>query len=314
VQFRQLEYLVALARENHFARAAAACWVSQPTLSDGIRSLEAELGVAVVLRGHRYEGLTPEGERLLGFAQRVLHDRDQLLNEIGTPGEGLHGRIRLGAIPTSMPPLPLLTTPFRERNPGIELTVLSLSASEIERRLKTFELDAGLSYLENHPTEHFSTLPLYSERHLLLVSDEVIAVDRREISWGDAAELPLCLLTRDMQNRRIVDGLFASAGAHPSPKIETDSISALLSHVRWGRCASIVPQSWLRSLGTPHGTHVLRFSDGDSASQIGLIWLDNDPEPLLTTALVEVARSLDLQSFVDSELAAPDEEGIEAPR
>ncbi len=128
VQFRQLEYLVALARENHFARAAAACWVSQPTLSDGIRSLEAELGVAIVLRGHRYEGLTPEGERLLAFAQRVLHDRDQMVSELRPPGDSLVGRIRLGAIPTSMPPLPLLTTPFRERNPGVDLTVLSLSA------------------------------------------------------------------------------------------------------------------------------------------------------------------------------------------
>ncbi len=166
VQLRQLEYLVALAREKHFARAAAACWVSQPTLSDGIRTLEAELGVAIVRRGQRYQGLTPEGERLVEFARRLLHERDELLKDIGVRDQALSGRLRIGAIPTSLPPLPLVTTPFRERHPGVDLTIRSLSSAEIDRQLKTIDLDVGLTYLDGDPLGNVRKLALYEERYL----------------------------------------------------------------------------------------------------------------------------------------------------
>jgi DNA-binding transcriptional LysR family regulator len=302
MQLRQLEYLVALAREAHFGRAAAACWVTQPTLSEGIRSLETELGVAIVLRGQRYEGLTAEGERLLSFAQRFLHDRDALLRDLGPRSQGLSGRLRLGAIPTSLPPLALLTSPFRIRHPGVDIAVLSLSSSEIVRQLKTFDIDAGLTYLDGEPIGHMNSLPLYEERHLLLVGEDLWSSDDGRITWEEAAELPLCLLTRDMQNRRIVDSLFAAAGVHPSPRIETNSISALLSHVRFGRCASVVPQSWLQSLGVPAGTHILRFSDGDVVSRVGLVWFGAEPEPVVTQALLDVAREVDLQPILDGVL------------
>jgi DNA-binding transcriptional LysR family regulator len=300
VQIRQLEYLVALAREGHFGRAAAACWVSQPTLSEGIRTLETELGLAVVRRGQRFEGFTPEGERLLEFAQRLLHDRDQLLADLGPRSQGLSGRLRLGAIPTSLPPLPVLTSPFREKNPGVDLTILSLSSSEIERQLKTFDLDAGLTYLDGEMIGHLRSLPLYEERHLLLAPDDLIDLDIISISWGAAAELPLCLLTRDMQNRRIVDGHFASFGVHPSPRVETNSISALLSHVRSGHCVSVVPQSWLQPLGTPAGTRVLTFAEETPPSTIGLVWLEAEPVSLLTQALLEVAHTLEIQPLLDA--------------
>ena len=86
---RHLQYLTALARERHFARAAAACNVSQPTLSAGIKHLEESLGVLLVERGQRYVGLTPEGERALAMAQRVLADYDGLKQELSEMREGL---------------------------------------------------------------------------------------------------------------------------------------------------------------------------------------------------------------------------------
>jgi DNA-binding transcriptional LysR family regulator len=146
------------------------------------------------------------------------------------------------------------------------------------------------------------SLPLYDERHLLLVGDDLPGSSEGRVTWEEAAEMPLCLLTRDMQNRRIVDSLFAAAGVHPSPRIETNSISALLSHVRFGRCASVVPQSWLQSLGVPSGTHILRFSDGDVVSRVGLVWLGGEPEPALTRALLDVAREVELQPILDGVL------------
>jgi DNA-binding transcriptional LysR family regulator len=179
---------------------------------------------------------------------------------------------------------------------------LSLSSSEIVRQLKTFDIDAGLTYLDGDPIDNMHSLPLYDERHLLLVGDDLPGSDIGRVTWEEAAEMPLCLLTRDMQNRRIVDSLFATAGVHPSPRIETNSISALLSHVRFGNCASVVPQSWLQSLGVPAGTHILRFSDGDVVSRVGLVWLGGEPEPALTRALLDVAGEVELQPILDGVL------------
>lgn len=79
--FRQLEYFVAVARERHFARAADACYVSQPALSAAIARLERELKVTLINRRHAFEGLTPEGERLVGWAQRILDEHDALKAE-----------------------------------------------------------------------------------------------------------------------------------------------------------------------------------------------------------------------------------------
>ncbi|MFK3979362.1 LysR family transcriptional regulator [Micromonospora sp. NPDC050397] len=297
---RHLEYLSALAREGHFGRAAAACWVSQPTLSDGIRKLEAEFGVAVVRRGHRFEGLTPEGERLLAWGRRLLADRDQLMHEFGqTSRQGLSGQLRLGAVPASLPPVSLLTGPFRDRHPDTSLTVLSLTSDEILRRLTDFELDAGLTYLPVEPTAGFRTVPLYSERYVLLAPESGDFAGRSEVGWAEAAGLPLCLLTPDMQNRRILDGLFRRAGVTVTPRMETNSVSTLCSHVRSGRWASVIPQAWLGLLGVPPGTRVLPLAKPAATSTVGLVVLDRDPPPLVASALLHVAADLDLQRALD---------------
>lgn len=101
---RQLEYLVALAREGHFARAAEACHVSQPSLSAGIRKLERELGTQVVQRGARYAGLTPEGERVLVWAQRILAERDALNEDLSTMRDSLSGCCASAPSPPRSPP------------------------------------------------------------------------------------------------------------------------------------------------------------------------------------------------------------------
>jgi DNA-binding transcriptional LysR family regulator len=110
MQIQHLAYLAAVAREGHFGRAAQACHVTQPTLSNGIRRLEQELGVALVRRGHRYEGLRPEGERMLAWAHRILADSDGMQMDAVAMREGLAGRLRLGVIPTALPALTLTTS------------------------------------------------------------------------------------------------------------------------------------------------------------------------------------------------------------
>src|SRR5919112_3643416 len=108
---KHLQYLTALARERHFARAAAACNVTQPTLSAGIKQLEESLGLLVVQRGQRFEGLTPEGERVLAWARRITADAESLEQEVGRLKHALVGRLRLGVIPTAPPAVPILASP-----------------------------------------------------------------------------------------------------------------------------------------------------------------------------------------------------------
>lgn len=220
---RQLEYLVALARERHFARAAEACHVSQPSLSAAIRKLERELDVPIVQRGRRFEGLTPEGERVLVWAHRILAERDALAEDLSaTRGGRLTGTLRLGVIPTALTAASLLTTPFCERHPRVRVRLESLSSREISRRLAEFELDAAMTYLDDDELLQVRRNPLYEERYLLPTPVDGESATCVEARWKAIANLPLCLLTPDMRNRRIMDEFFADDGVTVLPAVETD--------------------------------------------------------------------------------------------
>src|SRR5262249_35942448 len=127
----KLEYLMALARERHFGRAADACGVTQPTLSAGIKQLEETLGVLLVQRGSRFIGLTSEGERTLDWAKRIVGDSRAMRQEISTLKHGLAGRLKIAAVPTALAMIAAITTPYRARHPNVRFTILSRTSIEI---------------------------------------------------------------------------------------------------------------------------------------------------------------------------------------
>ena len=172
---------------------------------------------------------------MLTWAQRILADEDALEQELSEMRIGLSGDLRFGIIPAAMPVAPLITNPFSRTHPLVTLRLLMHSSIEIQRGLDEGTLEAGLTYLDNEPLRNVRMLPLYRERYMLLTPTGGPFDGRRSANWREAAALPLCLLTRDMQNRRIIDGLFAEGGA-PKPKvaIETNSVVALMAHVRSG--------------------------------------------------------------------------------
>lgn len=296
VQLQHLTYLVALAREGHFGRAAAACHVSQPTLSAGIRRLEEEVGFPIVRRTRRYEGLTPEGERVHDWALRILADADGLQAEVAAMRGGLAGRLRVGAIPTSLSSVSLVTTPLCARHPAVSVTIQSLSSRQIERGLHDFELDVGITYLDSEPLAGVRSRTLYRERYVLLTQETGPLGSRTRVRWADAARLPLCLLTEDMQNRRIVGSLFREAGVDVAPGIETNSITTLFAHVSDGHWSSVMAHAWLRPFALRPGLRALPLVAPNASRSVGLVWLDRDPEPLLVRALLDVARTLDLEA------------------
>jgi DNA-binding transcriptional LysR family regulator len=192
---RHLQYLTALARERHFARAATLCNVTQSTLSAGIKQLEESLGVLIVERGQRFLGLTEEGERVLAWAQRVLADYSGLQQELSEMREGMVGQLRIGAIPVTLPIISLMTAPFAKRHGRTDIVVTSQTSIEIQRRLDEFNLDVGVTYLDNEPLARVRSLPLYQERYVLLTRPDGAFRGRNVVSWSEAASLPLCLLT-----------------------------------------------------------------------------------------------------------------------
>jgi DNA-binding transcriptional LysR family regulator len=293
---RQFTYLVALAREKHFARAAAACNVTQPTLSAGIQKLERELGLPVIERGHQFMKLTPEGERVLTWAHRIIADFDGLKQDLANFGKGLTGTLKLGAIPTGLPSISLLTGPFCLRHPGVTVQVQSLTSIAIQRSLDAFEIDAGLTYLENEPLKNARRMPLYAEQYVFVTRQGSPASGRNSISWAEAASYPLCLLTQDMQNRRIINQIFREIGITPVPKLETNSFDGIASHVRHGDWCSILPHTYFRVFGMFDNIQAIPLVDPIRTQAVGLVTTDRDPLPPVTDAFLTFAASLDLDS------------------
>jgi DNA-binding transcriptional LysR family regulator len=290
---KHLQYLTALAKERHFARAAAVCNVTQPTLSAGIKQLEEQLGLLVVQRGQRFEGLTPEGERVLRWAQRITADTESLEQEASQLQQALVGRLRLGVVPTALPSVPILASPLARRYPGVTLSVISSTSADIQAGLEEFRLDAGITYLDNEPLPHVRAVPLYQERYLLVMPAGGPLAGRSRVAWREAAALPLCLLSPDMQNRRILNAHFAEAGVQVNPALETNSVFALCALVRSGYWSSVLPHAFVPMVSEAKGIAIVPLEGSPAAHTVGLVVPDREPLSPAVTVLLDVAVGLD---------------------
>jgi DNA-binding transcriptional LysR family regulator len=279
-----------LARERHFGRAAEACGVTQPTLSAGVKQLEEQMGVLLVNRGSRFQSFTPEGERVLEWARRIVGDTRAMREEINSLRHGLTGRLRIAAIPTALAMVAALTTPFRQRHPNVQFTILSRTSIEVLAQLENLEIDAGVTYLDNEPLGRVTAVPLYRERYQLLTSADAPLGNRASVTWAEVAQVPLCLLTPDMQNRRIIDGLIRGAGGNPQPTLESNSVIVLFSHVRTGRWASVMPAKLAETLGLTETIRAIPIVDPDEVHTIGLVVPKREPMTPLAAALVAEAK------------------------
>ncbi|PCE23649.1 transcriptional regulator [Paraburkholderia acidicola] len=297
---RQLDYLVTLAREQHFARAAELCHVSQPALSSAIRNLEAELGLVIVRRGRRFLGFTEDGERVLGWARQTLAALDHMRQDASAAQVRLTGTLRIGVIPTTMPVVSLLLGACRDAHPAMRYSLRSLSSDAILRQLDDYELDIGFTYLDDRVQAGFDVLPLYHERYVLLSpagsSEGVCAgVDR----WDAVGALPLCLLSNAMQNRQVINAAFRRGGVQPSVVLEADSLLALYSHVQHAGLHSVLPHSLLSVLDAHDGVNAALLLP-ELTREIGLIARNQPSMPALAAAMWRAAAQLDLQHTFDS--------------
>lgn len=305
--FRQLEYFVAVAREQHFARAAEACYVSQPALSAAIARLERELSVTLINRGHNFEGLTPEGERLVVWAKRILAEHDAFKAEAVAMKSGVAGTLRLGTGPTVSTTASLPVAAFCSLHPLAKVKVCSrLTSTELRRQLRDFELDAAIAHFDSADLEGLEVVPLYEERYVLLVSGDQLAPDVHEITWGEAAKLPLALLSPDMRFRQFIDNAFRGCGVTASPQVETDSVASLYAHVATGAWASVVPHTWLRAipatgLTATGGTRAIRLIEPDAVAQISVAIRAGTPASVAARSFLTVASGMVLDEVFEPE-------------
>ncbi len=289
---RKYRYLIALAQERHFGRAAASCHVSPPTLSAVVRDLEAELGVAVVERGQAFSGFTIEGLAVLDYARRMAAVEADFRLHLSQLGAGLSGRLRLGVIPTALTVVAALSAGLARQHPQLTLEILSLNTDAILRRVQDFELDGGIIYTESSHAAELDFLPIWQEQHVLIAGAQTPAWRAETITWAEAGQLPLCLLTPDMQNRKTINRVFDGLGLCPHPGVETNSIVSMLAHVASGAWCSILPRSVLDIIGTPQGVHVVRLEQPVVSWQAGLVTLARTPRSVGVDALIAAAKLL----------------------
>ena len=307
--FRQLEYFVAVAQERHFARAAEKCYVSQPALSAAIAKLERELNVTLINRGHSFEGLTPEGERLVVWAKRILAEHDAFKAEVDAVRSGVTGTLRLGTVPTASTTASLVLSAFCSAHPLVKVQIRSrLAATELYRRMADFELDAVIVHATPDASggHEVELVPLYEEHYVLLAPADMLPAGASTLSWPDAAQLPLALLTPDMRDRQMIDRAFAGHSISVIPQVETDSVASLFAQVASGDWACIVPHTWLWTGPMGPDTQAIRaveMSDPILTAEVALATNAAGPGSPVARALIASAKELALHEFFDAQLA-----------
>ena len=274
---RHLDFFITLAEERHFGRAAELCGVSQPALSQAIRKLEEDLGSPLILRGQRFMGLTPEGEKVLGWGRQILSDYGSLRADLsGRRRGGLNGELRLGVSASALPMLPDFCAVFEQRNPLARLRISELSQPEIEAGLTDFSLDGGFGWL---PARRAKSAPV---QHLVLWRQSVVFACPADhpfasgegISLQDALTQPLCL-----------------AGDLPQmpgrSTISCGGLGGVLAHLRSGRWCSLVPEGFARLLAPVDDICLVSLSDAPPPAEMGALVMRRQPQSPMVQAFEE---------------------------
>lgn len=287
-----LRYLAALDEYKHFGRAAQACHITQPALSNALRALEAEFGTVIVKRGRNFEGFTPEGARVLSTARRMLYEREALQQELNSGIGKPQGTLTIGAVPTAIPIAARFSAMLHMRYPGILPVVRSMSSNELETGLESLSLDIGLGYTDRlRPGgPRLLQIPQYTEHYFFVRRAKKMKSTLQiglPITWAEAANSPLCLLGREMHNRTIVEKAFHDAGAIIKPVVETNSIFTLALSVSEGSVCTVMPGAVVGAVRGYRELEALPLVGPEVQTAIGLMAQRGDrPSRTLETALL----------------------------
>jgi DNA-binding transcriptional LysR family regulator len=285
---KDLECLVALARQRHFARAARDCALSQPAFSMRIRNLEERLNTSIVKRGNRFQGLTVEGETVVAHARLILEQIKALENEVKRAGGQVVGTLVLGVIPTASAQAARLAKRLATAHPEVRVRIEMTNSLAIQQGVLDGVFDAGITYTEGVDADLLRVEPLYDERYVLLAPVGMVPAGARTIRWSEAATLPLTLLEPSMQNRRIVDRVFEDVGVQPRVTQESNGFIAAMVMAIEGLAATVVPEVMLDALGPVQGTVALPLVDPLVEKSVSLV----TPARSRRVPLVEALRTV----------------------
>lgn len=294
----ELRYAVALARERHFGRAAAASFVSQPTLSVAIKKLEDELGVALFERGKHEVSLTPAGEQVIEQAQQVLEGVENLRQAARQQADQLQGPLRLGAIYTVGPYLlPDLIPILHESAPQMPLVIEENYTAELRRQLKRGELDAIVISLP-FTDPGVVVMPLYEEPFVAVLPAAHPLSTRKSIELGRLAEEELLLLGaghcfRDQIVEFCPECVRRAGGdADQPPPIAGSSLETIRHMVASGAGVTILPCT---AAGAGRYAQrllaVRRLTNPVPKRQVALAWRASFPRPKAIEALRQAIRA-----------------------
>jgi DNA-binding transcriptional LysR family regulator len=288
---RKLEYLLALAKEGHFAKAAEACHVSQPSLSAAIQQLEMEMGVPIVKRGKRFQGLTPQGQLILEAATRMAEERDRLSEELRAQRENSSATLRIGVLGSTIPLVKSFILPFRKQFPHVNLTVTVQSPFDLQQALESSALDIAITYLDQRLKRLARAIALYTEEYDLLVRRGTALSGRASVSWDDLKGLPLCLLSPDSPifgkaESKVLGELMATT-AH----ITTHAIWLVMDHARTGEFASVLPKPVRIMVANDKDLEAIPLPAIGTANTIAIAKLKRRPASPLADAFFDIAIS-----------------------
>lgn len=231
MEIRQLNYFVNAAEYLHFTEAAAACFVTQSTLSQQIKQLEEELGMLLFDRIGKHVRLTEAGAVFLVHAKKILQDvkrSKQAINELNNLEAG---DLKIGVTYAfSSMVLPALS-PFSSKYPGIKIFIEYGTPELLESKLKAAELDIILTFHEESDNEGLEMQPLFSSRIMMVVSRKNPLASLKKISVNELATLELILPGKGFSSRDYVNELFSKKNIKPKIRIEMNEVNSLLTLV-----------------------------------------------------------------------------------
>jgi len=267
-------YLVSLEQHKHFSRAAQACYITQPALSNAIKALEDEMNIKIVNRGRNYEGLTNEGKRVLATAHQVLHEMDALKQEIASQSSMPSGNLIIGAIPSALPIASNFVVNLKKNFPGLNPILRSMASHELEMGLENLTLDIAFGYIDRPQLEPYEPriIPQYNEKYFLIRKSKNKNDHLPEkTTWKNASKLSLCLLTSEMHNRALVNKFFSMANSKVVPVMQTDSIFTLLSCIYYSEFSTILSGPMANFAGFNNELLVSKLIEPDSETAIGIM-------------------------------------------
>jgi LysR family hydrogen peroxide-inducible transcriptional activator len=274
---RQLEFLVALADEQHFGRAAEKCHASQSTLSAGLKELEATLQVVVAERTRRSVTLTPVGRELADRARRLLFDAKALVEFAAANAGELSGELRLGSIPTLAPYLlPQVIPELRQAFPDLKLFLREAKSDELLHGLHGGQIDAALLALP-YEIGNLTTYELFQDDYLLALRPEHALAGRGELTGRDLTNLEMMLLEKGHCLQRHALSAFAPLGPRQDRTFEATSLPTLVAMVAEGLGATLLPRIAVEA-GVADGQDVALVPlRGAHPRTVALVWRKTSP-------------------------------------